>query len=133
MLFVDTAAVYCENHTDHTDTVRTSQETRYVSATEPNRLMLSVRFNSILVGFIGFSEGTNSCAGRRSCGPSAGVAFRHPNRPSFVSGSPLLVQYINTCRDSSLHIPACQHTESQCVSNRFKKTTAAQSKQQAQQ
>jgi hypothetical protein len=33
-------AVYCENHTEHTDTVRTSQETHYVSATEPNRLML---------------------------------------------------------------------------------------------
>jgi hypothetical protein len=33
-------AVYCENHTEHTDTVRTSQETHYVSATEPNRLIL---------------------------------------------------------------------------------------------
>jgi thioredoxin-related protein len=33
-------AVYCENHTEHTDTVRTSQETHYVSATEPNWLML---------------------------------------------------------------------------------------------
>jgi hypothetical protein len=30
---------YCENHTEHTDTVRTSQETHYVSATEPNRLI----------------------------------------------------------------------------------------------
>jgi hypothetical protein len=29
-----------ENHTEHTDTVRTSQETHYVSATETNRLML---------------------------------------------------------------------------------------------
>jgi hypothetical protein len=28
------------NHTEHTDTVRTSQETHHVSATEPNRLML---------------------------------------------------------------------------------------------
>jgi hypothetical protein len=33
-------AVYCENHTEHTGTVRTSQETDYVSTTEPNRLML---------------------------------------------------------------------------------------------
>jgi hypothetical protein len=40
MLFRETAAVYCEKHTEHTDTVRTSQETHYVSATEPNRLML---------------------------------------------------------------------------------------------
>jgi NhaP-type Na+/H+ or K+/H+ antiporter len=34
-LFKETVAVYCENHTEHTDTVRTSQETHYVSATEP--------------------------------------------------------------------------------------------------
>jgi hypothetical protein len=40
MLFGETVAVYCENHTEHTDTVRTSHETYYVSATEPNRLML---------------------------------------------------------------------------------------------
>jgi hypothetical protein len=40
ILFGKTVAVYCENHTEHTDTVRTSQETHYVSATEPNRLML---------------------------------------------------------------------------------------------
>jgi hypothetical protein len=40
MLFGETVAVYCENHTEHTDTDRTSQETHYVSATEPNRLML---------------------------------------------------------------------------------------------
>jgi hypothetical protein len=40
MLFGETVAVYCENHTEHTDTVRTSQETHYVSDTEPNRLML---------------------------------------------------------------------------------------------
>jgi predicted Zn-dependent protease with MMP-like domain len=40
MLFGETVAVYCENHTEHTDTVCTSQETYYVSATEPNRLML---------------------------------------------------------------------------------------------
>jgi thioredoxin-related protein len=40
MLFGETVGVYCENHTEHTDTVRTSQETHYVSATETNRLML---------------------------------------------------------------------------------------------
>jgi hypothetical protein len=33
MLFGETVAVYCENHTEHTDTVRTSQETHYISAT----------------------------------------------------------------------------------------------------
>jgi hypothetical protein len=27
MLFRETVAVYCENHTEHTDAVRTSQET----------------------------------------------------------------------------------------------------------
>jgi predicted Zn-dependent protease with MMP-like domain len=40
MLFGETVAVYCENHTEHTDTVRTSQETHYLSATKPNRLIL---------------------------------------------------------------------------------------------
>jgi hypothetical protein len=40
MLFGETVAVHCENHTEHTDTVRTSQETHHVSATKPNRLML---------------------------------------------------------------------------------------------
>jgi hypothetical protein len=34
------AAVYFAIHTEHTDTVRTSQETHYISATEPTRLML---------------------------------------------------------------------------------------------
>jgi hypothetical protein len=40
MLYGETVAVCCENRTEHTDTVRTSQETRYVSAAKPNRLML---------------------------------------------------------------------------------------------
>jgi hypothetical protein len=39
-LFRETVAVYCENHTEHIDTVRTSLETHYVSATETNRLMV---------------------------------------------------------------------------------------------
>jgi hypothetical protein len=49
MLFRETVAVYCENHTEHTNTsytlcaensVRTSQETHYFSATKLKRLML---------------------------------------------------------------------------------------------
>jgi hypothetical protein len=42
MLFRETVAVYCENHTEHvsTNSFRTSQETHYVSATKTNRLML---------------------------------------------------------------------------------------------
>jgi hypothetical protein len=40
MLFGETVAVFCENHSEHTDTVRTSQETHYISATKPNRFML---------------------------------------------------------------------------------------------
>jgi hypothetical protein len=40
MLFGEIVPVYCENHTEHTDTVCTSQETHYVSVTEPNRLIL---------------------------------------------------------------------------------------------
>jgi hypothetical protein len=40
MLFGETVAVYCESHTEHTDTVCTSQGTHYVSATGTNLLML---------------------------------------------------------------------------------------------
>jgi hypothetical protein len=40
MLFGETVAIYCENHTEHTDTVRTPQETHDVTATETSRLML---------------------------------------------------------------------------------------------
>jgi hypothetical protein len=53
MLFWETVAVYCENRMKQTNTlceqnaefwyvnpVRTSQETHYVSATKPNRIML---------------------------------------------------------------------------------------------
>jgi hypothetical protein len=40
MLFRETVTVYCENHTEHTDTVHISQGTHYVSATETNRLIL---------------------------------------------------------------------------------------------
>jgi hypothetical protein len=32
VLFRETVTVYCENHTEHTDTFRTSQEAHYVSA-----------------------------------------------------------------------------------------------------
>jgi hypothetical protein len=40
MLFWERVAVYCENHTEHTNTDRNSQETHYVSTSENNRLML---------------------------------------------------------------------------------------------
>jgi translation initiation factor IF-1 len=40
MLCRKTVSVYCESHTEHTNPVRTSQETHYVSSTETNRLML---------------------------------------------------------------------------------------------
>jgi hypothetical protein len=40
MLFGETVTVYCENHMEHTVIGRTSQETRYVSATEIKWLML---------------------------------------------------------------------------------------------
>jgi thioredoxin-related protein len=32
--------VYCENRKEHTDTVRTSQETHFISASQTKRLML---------------------------------------------------------------------------------------------
>jgi hypothetical protein len=38
MLFGETVAVYCESHMEHIGRACTSQETHYVSTTEPNRL-----------------------------------------------------------------------------------------------
>jgi predicted AAA+ superfamily ATPase len=46
-MFGETVAVYCENHTEHADTVRTSQERHYISATEINRLLLFVETVSV--------------------------------------------------------------------------------------
>jgi hypothetical protein len=58
MLFRETVTVYCRKHTEHTNTVCTSQKTHYISATEPNRLMLfgetvpygTHRYSSYLTG-----------------------------------------------------------------------------------
>jgi hypothetical protein len=42
MMFRETVAVYCENHTEqiYKNSVHTSQETHHVSTTKSNRLML---------------------------------------------------------------------------------------------
>jgi hypothetical protein len=75
MLFKETVAVYCENHTEHTDTlcrqkavyinsVRTSQETHYVSATKPNRLMLSGE--TVAVYCENHTEHTDTLCGRNA-------------------------------------------------------------------
>jgi thioredoxin-related protein len=40
MLYGETVATYCENHTEYTDTVHTSQKARYVSGTKASLLML---------------------------------------------------------------------------------------------
>jgi hypothetical protein len=48
MLFRKTVAVYCENRAEHTNTVRTLQETHYIFATKPNRLML---FREIIAAY----------------------------------------------------------------------------------
>jgi hypothetical protein len=69
MLFMETVAVYCEKHTEHTDTLwaecsiyknssRTSQETHHVSATKPNRLMLFRE--TVAVYFENHTEHTDS-------------------------------------------------------------------------
>jgi hypothetical protein len=40
VVLLETVAVYCENHKEHINPVRTSQETHYVSAKDTNQLML---------------------------------------------------------------------------------------------
>jgi hypothetical protein len=64
MLFRETVAVYCENHTEHTDPVRTSQETHHVSATEPNRLMLFRE--TVAVYCENHTDHTNTLCGQNS-------------------------------------------------------------------
>jgi hypothetical protein len=64
MLFGETVAVYCEIHTEHTDTVRTSQETHYVSATKPNRLMLFRE--TVAVYCENRTEHTNTLCGQKT-------------------------------------------------------------------
>jgi hypothetical protein len=64
MLFRETVAVYCENPKEHTDTVRASQETHYVSATETNRLMLFVE--TVAVYCKNHTEHTNTLCGQIS-------------------------------------------------------------------
>jgi hypothetical protein len=97
MLFGETVAVYCENHTEHINTlcgqnardfvyknsVRTSQETHYVSATETNRLML---FGEIIAVYcLWESYGT-------LCGQNEGIeSDTHSN----YSGVKVYVQIIN--------------------------------------
>jgi hypothetical protein len=69
MLFREAVAVYCENQTEHTDTVRTSQETHYVSATEPNRLMLFEE--TVAVYCENHTEHTNTVRTSQFCTPKA--------------------------------------------------------------
>jgi hypothetical protein len=64
MLFRETVAVYCENHTELTDPVRTSQETHYVSATKPNQFMLFRE--TVAVYCENHMELTNTLAGQNA-------------------------------------------------------------------
>jgi thioredoxin-related protein len=75
MLFGETVAVYCENHTEHTDTVRTSQETHYVSIREPNRLMLFGE--TVAVYCENHTEHTDTV---RTLQETHYVSIREPNR-----------------------------------------------------
>jgi translation initiation factor IF-1 len=64
MLFKETITVYCENHTDHTDPVGTSQETHYVSATKPTLLMLFKE--TVAVYCENHEEHTNTLCGQNA-------------------------------------------------------------------
>jgi hypothetical protein len=68
-------AVYCENHTEHINTVRTSQKTHYVSATKTNRLMLFKE--TVPVYFENHTEHTNTV---RTSQETHYVSATKPNR-----------------------------------------------------
>jgi hypothetical protein len=89
MLFRETVAVYCENRTEHTDTlcgqnavyidsVRTSQETHYVCATNPDRLMLFRE--TVAVDCENRTEHTNTLCGQNAefqCVKPGGIYSDH--------------------------------------------------------
>jgi translation initiation factor IF-1 len=64
MLFRETVTVYCENHMEHTNTVRTSQETHYIPAAKPNRLMLFRE--TVAVYCENHTEHTNALCGQNT-------------------------------------------------------------------
>jgi hypothetical protein len=67
MLFGETVAVYCENHTEHTDTVRTSQETHYVQTRSVTLVSTyqttNYRRDNLSVNGRGAYEGVAQCSG----------------------------------------------------------------------
>jgi hypothetical protein len=70
MLFREIVAVYCENHTEHTNTL-CGQKTQsvphrkhYVSATKPNRLMLFRE--TVAVYFENHTEHTDTLCGQNT-------------------------------------------------------------------
>jgi translation initiation factor IF-1 len=91
MLHEETVAVNCENHTEHTNTlcgqnaefwcvnpVRTSQETHYISATKPNRLMLFRK--TVAVYCENHTEHTNALCGQNEefwCVKAGGMCSNH--------------------------------------------------------
>jgi hypothetical protein len=114
MLFRETVAVYCENHTEHTDTVRTSQETHYVSATEQNRLMLFRE--TVAVYSENHTEHTDTLCGQN--------AARTSQETHYVSATePNRLMLFRTIRNTQIHsvgrmqfVPHRKHITSQLQS-----------------
>jgi hypothetical protein len=81
MLFREIIAICCENHTDHTNniySVRTSQETYYVSATKLNRLILFSE--TVAVYCENHTEHTNNIYSVRTSQETHYVSATKPNR-----------------------------------------------------
>jgi translation initiation factor IF-1 len=69
MLFWETVAVYCENHSEHTNTLcgqktQSVPHRKHISATKPNRLMLFRE--TIAVYCENHTEHTNTLCGQNS-------------------------------------------------------------------
>jgi hypothetical protein len=119
MLSVETVAVYCENHTEHTDTVCTSQETRCVSATEPNRSVLSVE--TVAVYCENHTEHTDTV---RTSQETRCVSATEPNR-SVLSVETVVVYCENHTEHTDKSVPHRTHITSPLETNRltlFKET-----------
>jgi hypothetical protein len=108
MLIMELITVYCENYMEHTDTpygqnaVRISQETHYVSATEPNWLMLIGEL--ITVYCENHTEHTDTLCGQNAVCNSQETHYASATEPSrlMLFGETSLFN-VRTIRNAQIH------------------------------
>jgi hypothetical protein len=104
MLFRETVAIYCEDQTEHTNTlcgqnaVSSSQETRYVSATEPNRLKLFRETAAVYCE--NQTEHTDTLCGQNAVSSSQETHYVSATEPNRLKQS---LSIVRTIRNTQIH------------------------------